>query len=155
MDDRPCTRFFLEPEGAFHRQYEALRAHFLDDEPLADVAERFGYTVSTLKSMASRFRATCGAVSRPPFSRRRTRPPTRVEQRPRSRRLRNGGNRRPTRAEPRARPRTSHSRRGGLLVPAVVGQARLRPPRRRSRVSGLEDDTRGFRSALALDVETA
>jgi hypothetical protein len=42
MDDRPCTRFFLKPEGAFHRQYEALRAHFLDDEPFADVAERFG-----------------------------------------------------------------------------------------------------------------
>jgi hypothetical protein len=67
MDDGPCTRFFLEPEGAFHRQYEALRAHFLNGEPLADVAERFGYTVSTLKSMASRFRANLRRGLTPPL----------------------------------------------------------------------------------------
>jgi hypothetical protein len=67
MDDRPCTRFFLEPEGAFHRQYEALRAHFLDDEPIAEVAERFGYTVSTLKSMASRFRGNLRRGFTPPL----------------------------------------------------------------------------------------
>ena len=67
MDDRSCTRFFLEPEGAFHRQYEALRAHFLDDEPLVDVAERFGYMVSTLKSMASRFRQLGPSNKTAPF----------------------------------------------------------------------------------------
>ncbi len=67
MDDRPCTRFFLEPKGAFHRQYEALRAHFLNDEPIAEVAERFGYTVSTLKSMASRFRGNLRRGLTPPL----------------------------------------------------------------------------------------
>jgi hypothetical protein len=93
MDDRPCTRFFLEPKGAFHRQYEALRAHFLNDEPIAEVAERFGNTVSTLKSMASRFRGNLRRGLTPPFSCRRTRSPIRIEQRPRSKRLRNGGSR--------------------------------------------------------------
>jgi hypothetical protein len=67
MDDRPCAQFFLEPEGAFHRQYEALRAHFLDDEPLTEVAERFGYKASTLKSMASRFRASLRRGLTPPL----------------------------------------------------------------------------------------
>ncbi len=67
MDDRPCTRFFLEPEGAFHRQHEALRAHFLDDEPLTVVAERFGYKISTLKSMASRFRTRLRYGLTPPL----------------------------------------------------------------------------------------
>jgi dihydrodipicolinate synthase/N-acetylneuraminate lyase len=67
MDDQRCTRFFLEPEGAIHRQYEALRAHFVETEPLTEVAERFGYTISTLKSMASRLRANLRHGLRPPL----------------------------------------------------------------------------------------
>jgi hypothetical protein len=60
-------QFFLEPQQTFHRQYEALRAVFVEDQPLEQVAERFGYTISTLRSMASRFRADrrCGVT--PPF----------------------------------------------------------------------------------------
>lgn len=56
MDESHTRRFFLEPQQAFQRQYEALRAIFVDDEPLGRVAERFDYKPSTLRSMASRLR---------------------------------------------------------------------------------------------------
>jgi hypothetical protein len=57
MDGSHTRRFFLEPHQTFQRQYEALRAIFVDDEPLERVAERFDYKSSTLRSMASRLRA--------------------------------------------------------------------------------------------------
>lgn len=57
MDGSHARRFFLEPEQTFQRRYEALRALFVDDEPLELVAERFGYKPSALRSMASRLRA--------------------------------------------------------------------------------------------------
>ncbi len=52
-------RYFLEPQQTLQRQYEALRAIFVDDQPIDRVAERFGYKPSALKSMASRLRADC------------------------------------------------------------------------------------------------
>ncbi len=60
MDGNHITRFFLEPE-------QALRAVFVAAEPLDQVATRFGYTASTLRSMASRFRATWDQGITPPF----------------------------------------------------------------------------------------
>jgi hypothetical protein len=59
--------FFLEPQQTFHRQYEALRAVFLDGLPLEPVAERFGYKIATLQSMVSRFRAERRGGGTPPF----------------------------------------------------------------------------------------
>ena len=35
---------FLAPEFPLQRRYEALRAYFVDEEPSADVARRFGYS---------------------------------------------------------------------------------------------------------------
>ena len=67
MDGTLARRFFLEPQQTFQRQYEALRAIFVDDEPLERVAERFGYKPSALKSMASRLRADCRRGVAPPF----------------------------------------------------------------------------------------
>ena len=67
MDGSLVGRFFLEPQQTFQRQYEALRAIFVDDEPLDRVAVRFGYKPSTLKSMASRLRADCRRGVTPPF----------------------------------------------------------------------------------------
>jgi hypothetical protein len=67
MEDRPCLQFFLEPQQTFQRQYEALRAIVVDGQPLNRVAERFGYKVSALKSMACRFRADCRRGITPPF----------------------------------------------------------------------------------------
>ena len=62
--DRP---FFLEPQQTFHRQYEALRAVFVEGQPLEPVAVRFGYKVSTLQAMVSRFRADRRRGVTPPF----------------------------------------------------------------------------------------
>jgi len=70
MDGSHIKGFFLEPRQTFQRHYEALRAIFVDDEPLEPVAERFGYTPATLRSMASRLRADCRrGVATPFFSR--------------------------------------------------------------------------------------
>ena len=70
MDGSHTRRFFLEPQQTFQRQYEALRALFVDDEPLERVAERFDYKPSTLRSMASRLRADRRrGVATPSFSR--------------------------------------------------------------------------------------
>jgi hypothetical protein len=68
MEDRRCSQYFLAPQETSQRRYEALRAVFVDGEPLAIVAQRFGYKVSALKSMASRFRADCRRGVTPPFS---------------------------------------------------------------------------------------
>jgi hypothetical protein len=70
MDGGDARRFFLEPKQTFQRQYEALRAIFVDDEPLEHVADRFGYKPSALRSMASRLRADCRhGLATPFFSR--------------------------------------------------------------------------------------
>jgi hypothetical protein len=69
MDGSHTSRFFLEPQQTFQRQYEALRAVFVEAEPIDRVAVRFGYKLSALKSMASRLRADCrGGVTTPFFS---------------------------------------------------------------------------------------
>jgi hypothetical protein len=67
MEASRDRQFFLEPQQTFHRQYEALRAVFVEGQPLEPVAMRFGYKLSTLQSMVSRFRADrrCGVT--PPF----------------------------------------------------------------------------------------
>jgi hypothetical protein len=67
MDRGHTRRFFLEPHQTFQRQYEALRAIFVDDEPLDRVAERFDYKPATLRSMASRLRADYRRGVAPPF----------------------------------------------------------------------------------------
>jgi hypothetical protein len=67
MDDQLCHRFFLQPQETFHRRYEALRAYFLDGLPLAEIADRFGYRQSSLKSLVCRFRAACAQGGPPPF----------------------------------------------------------------------------------------
>ena len=67
MDGSHASRFFLEPKQTFQRQYEALRAIFVEDEPLDRVAERFGYKSSALRSMACRFRGGCRRGVAPPF----------------------------------------------------------------------------------------
>lgn len=67
MDGSHTNRFFLEPKQTFQRRYEALRAIFLEGEPLDQVAGRFGYKSSALRSMASRFRADCRRGVTTPF----------------------------------------------------------------------------------------
>ena len=67
MDGTHTSRFFLEPKPTFQRRDEALRAIFVEDQPLDQVAVRFGYKLSALKSMASRFRADCRRGVATPF----------------------------------------------------------------------------------------
>jgi hypothetical protein len=67
MDGSHTSQFFLEPKQTFQRQYEALRAVFVDAEPIDRVAGRFGYRSSALKSMVSRLRADCRRGVTPPF----------------------------------------------------------------------------------------
>ena len=50
------AQVFLAPRNSTHRQYEALRAYFVDQLPAAEVATRFGYTVGSLHQLAHQFR---------------------------------------------------------------------------------------------------
>jgi len=50
------ARFFLEPSNTTHRQYEALRAYFVEDLSSAEVARRFGYSPGSFRVLAHQFR---------------------------------------------------------------------------------------------------
>jgi hypothetical protein len=47
---------FIEPTNATHRQYEALRAFFVDRLPSAEAARRFGYTPGSFRVLVHQFR---------------------------------------------------------------------------------------------------
>ena len=49
-------RYFLAPRNTTHRQYEALRAYFVDGLPSAEVARRFGYTTGSFRVLCTEFR---------------------------------------------------------------------------------------------------
>ncbi len=50
------SRLFLGPTNATHRQYEALRAFFVDRLPSAEAAHRFGYTPGSFRVLVHQFR---------------------------------------------------------------------------------------------------
>jgi len=52
----PEAHFFAAPERALHRQYEALRAFFLEGQPSHEVARRFGYTPGSFRVLCHEFR---------------------------------------------------------------------------------------------------
>jgi hypothetical protein len=61
MDDNSRDRLtlarrFLEPSNSTHRQYEALRAFFVDGVPSAEAAARFGYTPGSFRVLVHQFR---------------------------------------------------------------------------------------------------
>lgn len=49
-------KIFLEPQNPRHRQYEALRAFFVDGRPSAEVARDFGYTPGSFQVLCHHFR---------------------------------------------------------------------------------------------------
>ena len=51
-----CRRFFAAPATPRQRQYEALRAFYLEDEPSAEVARRFGYSPGAFRVLCHAFR---------------------------------------------------------------------------------------------------
>src|SRR5260370_11190761 len=56
LTDREATQFFAAPESAPQRQYEALRAYFLERLSSADVALRFGYSPGSFRVLCHEFR---------------------------------------------------------------------------------------------------
>jgi hypothetical protein len=48
--------FFLEPEQPKQRQYETLRAYFVENLAAKDVAARFGYTIGAFHVLCHKFR---------------------------------------------------------------------------------------------------
>jgi hypothetical protein len=61
MDDNSGDRItlarrVLEPSNSSHRQYEALRAFFVDGPPSAEAAARFGYTPGSFRVLVHLFR---------------------------------------------------------------------------------------------------
>jgi hypothetical protein len=49
-------RFFRQPSNARHRQYEALRAYFVEEQSSAEVARAFGYSVGSFRVLCHHFR---------------------------------------------------------------------------------------------------
>jgi len=49
------TNYFLEPVNSTHRQYEALRAYFVEGLPSAEAAKRFGYTPGSFRVLCHEF----------------------------------------------------------------------------------------------------
>ena len=47
---------FLQPSNPNHRRYEALRALLVDQLPLPEAAQRFGYSPGSLRNLLSDFR---------------------------------------------------------------------------------------------------
>jgi transposase len=51
-----CRRFFAQPATARQRQYEALRAFYVEGLPSAEVAHRFGYSPGAFRVLCHAFR---------------------------------------------------------------------------------------------------
>src|SRR6266852_8486308 len=51
-----CRRFFAAPATARQRQYEALRAFYMDGLPSSEVARRFGYSAGAFRVLCHAFR---------------------------------------------------------------------------------------------------
>jgi transposase len=55
-DITECRRFFGEPSSPRQRQYEALRAFYVEGAPSAEAAKRFGYAPGTFRVLCHAFR---------------------------------------------------------------------------------------------------
>ena len=56
MDDTAYQQFFTQPAQTYQRQYEALRAIFVDGHKQTNIAEQFGYTHGAMRQLVFRFR---------------------------------------------------------------------------------------------------
>jgi hypothetical protein len=56
ITDSDIKRVFLEPANPTHRQYEALRAYFVEGIASAETAARFGYTPGSFRVLCHGFR---------------------------------------------------------------------------------------------------
>ncbi len=51
-----CRKFFLTPVSTKQRQYEALRAYFVEGRPSREVARDFGYSAGSFQVLCHHFR---------------------------------------------------------------------------------------------------
>ena len=51
-----ATEFFQQPQTAAHKQYEALRAFYVERKSAPEVAQQFGYTLSAFYSLSRDFK---------------------------------------------------------------------------------------------------
>jgi transposase len=68
MDDSLPIRFFQEPSSGRQRQYEALRAVFLEGLSQKEAADRFGYSYDSFRQLVHEFRQSFHDGPTPPFS---------------------------------------------------------------------------------------
>ena len=68
MDDDLCRLFFADPSCPAQRQYEALRAVFLEGLSQKEAAERFLYSYAAFRQLVGEFRASIADGTAPPFS---------------------------------------------------------------------------------------
>ena len=59
MDDTACEAFFSQPRQTYQRQYEALRAIFLEGRSQKAVADQFGFNYGTVRQLVGKFREAC------------------------------------------------------------------------------------------------
>src|SRR5437879_5357435 len=57
-----CKCFFRRPASPKQRQYEALRAYYVDERPVAEVARDFGYTRGAFHVLCHHFRRPAAPV---------------------------------------------------------------------------------------------
>ena len=93
MDDTSCRQFFSQPTHPYQRQYEALRAVFVEGQAQKEIVEQFGFRYSSLRQLVYEFRQHCNSSAAPsPFfengksdARLRRRSPQRRKRLPRKR----------------------------------------------------------------------
>ena len=56
LTERQAAQFFAAPDSPPQRQYEALRAYFVDQLPSTEVAQRFGYSPGSFRVLCHQFR---------------------------------------------------------------------------------------------------
>jgi hypothetical protein len=56
LTDSQAATFFLSPEQPLQRQYEALRAFFVEEFPSAEAAQRFSYSPGAFRVLCHQFR---------------------------------------------------------------------------------------------------
>jgi hypothetical protein len=56
LTDSQAAAFFLSPEPSLQRQYEALRAFFVEEFPSAEAAQRFRYSPGAFRVLVHQFR---------------------------------------------------------------------------------------------------
>jgi hypothetical protein len=68
VDDTRSRNFFNQPSGPAQRQYEALRAVFVEGLSQKDAAGRKGYADDAFRQLVHQFRHDCASGTPPPFS---------------------------------------------------------------------------------------